>query len=104
MFALVVRFDVLADHVNEFDALVAETVAAIADHEPGTLVYVTHTQADQPNVRVFYECYRNHDAFLAHEAAPHTKRFLEQRSRHLAAAPEVWRLDTAAGVVGGARI
>ena len=33
MLALVVRFDVLPDHLSAFDSLVTETVAEIAAHE-----------------------------------------------------------------------
>jgi hypothetical protein len=38
MFALVVRFEVLADHLSAFDSLVAETVAEIAANEHRTVV------------------------------------------------------------------
>ena len=48
-FALVVKFDLENEEkAAAFDALVAETVRAVTDHEPGTLVYATHTVADQP--------------------------------------------------------
>ena len=88
MFALVVRFRLRDGHAAEFDALVAETLAGIRDHEPGTLVYATHT-GDDPQIRVFYECYRDPAAFDAHEGEPHTRRFLREREQHLAEAPDV---------------
>ncbi len=103
MFALVVRFDVLPDHLGAFDSLVTETVAEIAAQEPGTVVYVTHLRPDRPTERIFYECYQDEGAFEAHEAQHHTRRFLDQRSQHLACPPEVWRLGTADGVVTGDR-
>ncbi|MGO9028106.1 MAG: putative quinol monooxygenase [Acidimicrobiales bacterium] len=101
MFALVVRFDVLPEHLGAFDSLVTETVAAIAIEEPGTVVYVTHLRPDRPTERIFYECYQDESAFEAHEAHDHTRRFLDQRSQHLACLPEVWRLRTADGVIAG---
>jgi quinol monooxygenase YgiN len=64
----------------------------IAANEPDTIIYASHTQADEPNLRVSYECYRNHDALRAHEATPHTRRFLAERTQHLASPPEVWTL------------
>lgn len=79
MFALVVEFEILDGHTQAFDALVADTVAAITRGEPDTVVYVTHTRSDKPHLRIFYECYRDHDAFAAHEQQPHTARFLHER-------------------------
>jgi quinol monooxygenase YgiN len=101
MFALVVRFSILPGHEEAFDALVAETLPAIAAKEPDTIVYASHTHADEPNVRVFYECYRTHDALDAHEAASHTRRFLAERSQHLASPPEVWTLTPIIGAING---
>jgi len=101
MFALVVEFEIRDGHGQEFDGLVADTVAAITRAEPGTVAYVTHTRSDNPNVRIFYECYRDHDAFLAHEQQPHTARFLHERDQHLASPPMVWRLHPASGALNG---
>ena len=101
MFALLVRFSILPGHEDAFDALVAETLPAIAAEEPDTIVYASHTQADEPNLRVFYECYSTHDALGAHEATPHTRRFLAERSQHLASPPEVWTLAPIVGAING---
>jgi quinol monooxygenase YgiN len=101
LFALLVRFSVRPGHEDAFDALVAETLAAIAAEEPDTIVYASHTAAEEPTVRVFYECYRSHDAFQAHEAAPHIRRFLSERTQHLASPPEVWTLAPVAGAING---
>jgi quinol monooxygenase YgiN len=82
-FGLVVRFTVKEGSEDEFDRLVEATVAEIGRHEPGTLLYAVHTVEGEPLVRIFYELYRNHDAFLAHEEQPHTRHFLGQRDRLL---------------------
>lgn len=94
MFSLVVRFTVLPDHLAAFDALAAETIRQIRADEPGTLIYLSHTRADHPTERVFYEAYQDHGAFLDHGATEHTLRFLAEREGHLVAAPEVWWLTT----------
>jgi quinol monooxygenase YgiN len=78
-FALVVRFTVRPGVEDEFDALVAETVAGIRDGEPGTLVYATHLVDGEPRQRIFYELYRDRAAFDDHESAAHTRRFLAKR-------------------------
>ena len=101
VFALVVRFTVLPDHLDAFDALVSDTLAQIARHEPANLVYVSHERSDRPGERVFYECYQSEDAFEFHEAQVHTIRFLHERGRHLAEPPEVWPLATLSGVING---
>ena len=76
MFALVVRFecrDVAA--AERFDELTAEVVREIAANEPGTLTYATHAVEGEPLARIFYEVYRDRDAFQAHENAEHVRRF-----------------------------
>ena len=85
MFALVVRFNLKdADSAEAFDRLVAETAEGIAELEPGTLVYATHTVADAPLARVFYEVYLDRAAFEEHERQPHTRRFLDRRPDYVA--------------------
>ena len=101
VFALVVRFTVLPDHLEAFDTLVSDTLAQIVLHEPGTLVYLSHQRAERPYERVFYECYQNEKSFEAHEAQAHTIRFLHERSQYLAGPPDVWRLDSLDGLIRG---
>ncbi len=90
MIGLVVRFEVRdEDAARLFDELTREAVAAIAEREPGTLVYATHAVRDEPLVRVFYEVYADDDAFAAHERAPHVVSFHARKDPLLAAEPRV---------------
>lgn len=98
-FGLVVRFELLDGHEEAFDTLTAETVASIRASEPGTLVYLTHTERDSPDVRVFYELYRTEAAFQAHEEFEHVRRFLAERKQHLRHDPQVWWVAPSTGVV-----
>jgi quinol monooxygenase YgiN len=82
-YGLVVRFRLNRDGAEGFDRLVAETVAEIAKHEPGTLLYAVHSVDGKPDERVFYELYASEAAFEAHEGQPHTRRFLAQRGRYM---------------------
>ncbi len=86
MFALVVRFD-LVDEIaaTQFDRLTAQVVRAIVANEPGTLVYATHTVEGEPLARIFYEVYRDWDAFRAHETAEHVVEFHARKSACVAA-------------------
>ena len=102
MFGLCVRFT-CKDQVSAeaYDRLVAETVAGIKANEPGTLVYASHLVEGQPLQRIFYELYRDRGAFEAHEAAPHTRRYLEQRDQYLASTEVDWlTLQTGKGTGG----
>ncbi|MFF9360519.1 putative quinol monooxygenase [Streptomyces griseoluteus] len=83
-FGLVVRFTLRdAEAAKAFDALVSETLEGIRAHEPGTLAYVVHTVADDPNARLFYELYADREAFDEHERQEHTRRFLSERERYV---------------------
>ena len=85
MFGLSVRFTCKDQASAEaYDRLVAETIEQIKANEPGTIVYASHTVKDEPLQRIFYELYRDKDAFDAHEAAPHTQRYLAERDQYLA--------------------
>jgi quinol monooxygenase YgiN len=76
VFALVVRFDCRDQPaVEQFDQLTAEAVEQITAKEPGTLLYATHAVQDEPLARIFYEVYRDREAFQAHEAADHVRDF-----------------------------
>ncbi|HEX5333095.1 MAG TPA: antibiotic biosynthesis monooxygenase [Cellulomonas sp.] len=92
--ALVVTHTLLPGHEDAFDALVQRTVASIRTLEPGTIVYATHTVADRPLQRVFYELYRDMAAFTAHEQYPHMTVFLADRMAHIESV-DVQRLDVA---------
>jgi quinol monooxygenase YgiN len=84
MFGLAVRFTCKDEASAEgFDTLVGETVAQIRQHEPGTIVYAVHSVDGKPLQRIFYELYRDRDAFEAHESQPHTRRMLAERQQYL---------------------
>lgn len=92
MIGLMVRFTCKDEASAEaYDRLVAQTVVAIRAHEPDTLVYAVHRVEGRPLQRIFYELYRDEAAFAAHEAAPHTRRYLAERDAYLSAT-EVDRL------------
>ena len=80
MFALIVRFHCRDEAAaSDFDALVTATTQKIREYEPGTLAYTVHRVDGEPLQRIFYELYRDRDAFNAHEAQEYVKEFLEAR-------------------------
>jgi quinol monooxygenase YgiN len=91
MFGLSVRFTCKDEaSAQAYARLVTETVEGIKAHDPGTLVYAVHTVKDQPLQRIFYELYRDKEAFDAHGAAPHTRRYLAERDQYLASTEVDW--------------
>lgn len=78
MLALVVRFELRPQAIEEFDDLMSRTLTGIRQ-EPGTLLYFTAHVADAPLSRVFVEVYADRQAFDAHEQYSHTRSFLEER-------------------------
>ncbi|MFG2390797.1 putative quinol monooxygenase [Streptomyces lavendulae] len=102
-FGLVVRFSLRDQEcAAAFDELCAVTLEGIRADEPGTLAYVVHVPEGEPLVRVFYELYVDRAAFDAHEARPHTRRFLALREQYLAGV-EVTFLDVIGGKGRGER-
>ena len=64
------------------------------------LVDASHTVEGQPLRRIFYE-YRDKAAFEAHEASPHTRRYLDERDQYLASTKVDWlTLQTGKGTDG----
>jgi quinol monooxygenase YgiN len=97
MYGLVVRFDLKDGTGEAFDVLTREAVALIRDAEPGTLIYACHGVDGDADARVFYELYRNKDAFEEHELQEHVRRFHEKKERYLAGEPRVEFLNLHVG-------
>jgi quinol monooxygenase YgiN len=55
----------------------------------------------QPLQRIFYELYQDKAAFEAHEAAPHTRRYLDERGQYLASTEVDWLTLQAGKGTGG---
>ncbi len=97
MFGLMVRFTCKDEEAAAaFDELVARTGEQIQAHEPGTLIYTVHRVDGSPLERIFYELYRDKDAFKVHESQEYVKAFLSAREPYLAST-EVDRLDLVSG-------
>lgn len=98
-FGLVVRFTLRPGRAEAFDALMRETVAGIAAHEPHTLAYAVHALEGEPDVRIFYELYTSEEALAEHESQPTTRRFLDAVDEYVSRI-EVQRLNlvTATGI------
>ncbi len=93
MFALVVRFDLRPETLDAFDRLVAGVTSGIRSMEPGTLLYLCHRVEGEPTARIFFELYRDREAFHTHEVQPHVKEFHARRKPMMAGPERVEFLD-----------
>ncbi len=75
----IVIFTLLEDRVADFDRLAEQTAEEVRTGEPDTLVYVIHLVPNAPMQRIFYEIYRDRDAFDSHESQPYMQRFAAER-------------------------
>ena len=97
MFGLFVRFTCKDEEsAVAFDDLVARTGEQIRANEPGTVIYAVHRVDGRPLELVFYELYRDKDAFEEHESKDYVRAFLSERDQYLSAT-EVDRLDFVSG-------
>jgi quinol monooxygenase YgiN len=75
----IVIFTLLEDRVADFDRLAEHTAEEVRTAEPDTLVYVIHVVPNAPMQRIYYEIYRDRDAFDNHENQPYMQRFVAER-------------------------
>jgi quinol monooxygenase YgiN len=75
----IVIFTLLEDRVADFDRLAEQTAEEVRTAEPDTLVYVIHLVPNAPMQRIFYEIYRDRDAFDSHENQSYMQRFVAER-------------------------
>jgi len=72
MFTVLVAVRVRPDHVEQFRTAIAANAAASVRDEPGCLVFDVQQSNSDPLDYLFYEIYRDADAFRTeHRAAAH---------------------------------
>lgn len=92
MIFIVVKQPVRAKYADEFPALVEEITRATRA-EPGNLSYGWYRSADDPNLWVLIEAYRDRQAGEDHVQSAHFKAAMEVMPRWLAAAPEIINVE-----------
>ena len=88
----VVRQPVRAKYADEFPALVADFTAS-SRAEPGNLFFDWYRSADDPNLWVLLEGFRDAEAGEAHVASAHFKAAMSEMPRLLAAVPEIIHVE-----------
>ncbi|MFF0789357.1 putative quinol monooxygenase [Streptomyces spiralis] len=93
MYAVVARFEVRPEAVEEFDALARWRITEAARNEPGLVAYAVHRVDGEPLARVFYEIYRDREAFREHRATPQTAEFLARHAQYVQGSPRMELLE-----------
>lgn len=90
--AYVVQMTAAEGKRDELLAVLAELVDATGG-EPGTLQYVLHTEAGNPDVVWFYEVYADQAAFDAHTGSAAMAEVIGSTAGLVAGPPDMRRLD-----------
>jgi quinol monooxygenase YgiN len=88
----VVKQPVRAKYADDFPSLVQDFTAA-SRAEPGNIFFDWYRSADDPNLWVLIEAFRDAEAGEAHVESDHFKAAMSQMPRLLAAVPEIIHVD-----------
>ncbi len=94
MYALIVRFQVKPDCLNQFMTESLLDSQGSVGYEPGCLRFDVAQDEKDPNVVYFYEVYRDEAAFQAHTEQPHFFRWRDATKDWSAAPATVYRAWT----------
>lgn len=92
MIFIVVKQPVRAKYADEWPSLVQDFTTA-SRAEPGNISFDWYRSADDPNLWVLIEVFRDEEAGKAHVESAHFKAASEQMPRWLAAAPEIIHVE-----------
>ncbi|MFC9871806.1 putative quinol monooxygenase [Nocardia salmonicida] len=96
MIAVIAEVAVQPDRVAEFELIVAELTAAVADQEPGNLTYrLVRSRTEHGHYR-FFEVYYDREALEVHGRSEHFTAASRRMTPLLAATPKIEYFDTVA--------
>jgi quinol monooxygenase YgiN len=96
--SLLARFKLNMEKEAEAIQTLKELCAAVEKNEPGALVYLCSRVAKKPDEIVFFEVYKDEEAFKAHSKAPHLAKLRKGFVTALFRPPlELTRLDRVGG-------
>jgi quinol monooxygenase YgiN len=92
MILIVVKQPVRAKYADDFPQLVGDFTRA-SRAEPGCISFDWYRSAEDPNLYVLIEVFRDEAAGAAHVDSDHFRAATEQMPRWLAAAPEIIHVE-----------
>ncbi|MFZ0668047.1 MAG: putative quinol monooxygenase [Acidimicrobiales bacterium] len=92
MIFVVVKQPVRPKYADDFPSLIEEFTNATRA-EPGNISFDWYRSADDPNLWLCVEAFRDRESGDAHVASAHFKKAMETMPRLLAAAPEIINVE-----------
>ena len=74
-FVLAVELEIVPSELENFRAAIKENGQAAVREEPGCRQFNIASQKDEPTRILLFEVYDNAEAFAAHQATPHFKKY-----------------------------
>lgn len=71
MITVIARFKIKPEKEQEALAQLESLTQSVEANEPGVEAYLCHRSKDDPAEIVFFEVYKDKEAFGAHQATPH---------------------------------
>jgi quinol monooxygenase YgiN len=95
--ALIAKFTAHEGKRDELVATMQQMIDYVSKSEPGTEVYVLHTDDKEPNTLWFYEMYSDRDALSTHGGSEMMKSMGPKIAGLLSGRAELFRLSPVAG-------
>ena len=96
MVVVIAKIKAREEHADEVAGYFREMVGWVAANEPATLTYACNRSQADAGEFIFFERYRDLDAFQAHSTSARFGELMGKLKGRLAAAPEVVMLDEVA--------
>ncbi len=93
MLIVIARVKVQAGKEDEFAAAGRKMIAHVKGHEPGTVTYTLNQSTADKTDFVFYEAYRDQEAFAAHAGSAMMEEFGRSLGAVVAGRPEITMYD-----------
>jgi quinol monooxygenase YgiN len=84
-FGLIAIYTLVENGNHNFDRLAESVVDAVHRNEPGTLMFVVHAVPRAPMQRIFYELYRDREAYGEHRRQPWVEKFFSDHRPYVLA-------------------
>ncbi|MBO2451486.1 hypothetical protein J4573_30650 [Actinomadura barringtoniae] len=78
-------YTLLDGREEQFDRLAEDLVRAARTAEPDTLIFACHEVVNAPTQRIFYQLFKDENAFASHRQQPHLQRFTSESRSHVLA-------------------
>lgn len=93
MVTIMAKLTAAAGKEKELAGLCISMAAKVRENEPGCLYYTPYVSLENPSVILFYEKYKDAEAFDAHVKTPYFKQFVADATPLLAEEMEVQRIE-----------